>query len=320
MKKCKEEDPDYKCEKKDKAEFIESKYRWSFIERVAKEVEAKKNRAKVARRRNKDYDEVRKIEQRYQQGPSEAYKITKLKEQLKIKFESARSIGLQVHDYILIEWINQLKLELKIEKFDLTGHTFIENFKKDNGIVSRHVTKFVKVTKLKNFENLKKVAYEFNEKINKKVDECSIDWKNVVNSDQTKLNFEMVSNRTLSHKGKLQFLLIFRIYSNFKNNFAGEKDTYSTVNSLNAITHSFTLQLTIAANGDVAPYIFVCFQETKGQFGKNVLKEIQKLVEIYKNVVAVPSASGKVGKNHIKVWYENALKPSLNGEFFTRTF
>lgn len=102
--------------------------------------------------------------------------------------------------------------------------------------------------------------------------------------------------------------------------FLGEKDTYSTVNSLNAITHSFTLQLTIAANGDVAPYIFVCFQETKGQFGINVIKEIERLTQIYKNVVAVPSASGKVGKTHIQVWYENAFKPSTNGEFIFSIF
>jgi hypothetical protein len=66
----------------------------------------------------------------------------------------------------------------------------------------------------------------------------------------------------------------------------------------------------------------VVFQEIKGKFGVKVVKEVEKLIDIYSNVVPVPSASGKVCKEHIAkyVWYEECFLPILNGKFFNSFF
>jgi hypothetical protein len=66
-------------------------------------------------------------------------------------------------------------------------------------------------------------------KINEMIVKKKYNVENKFNTDQTKINYEEVSKRTLSYKG--------------------EKDTYCINNNQNAMTHSFTLQLIISRDG-----------------------------------------------------------------------
>jgi hypothetical protein len=76
-------------------------------------------------------------------GKSGAFKSLLLTQKLKEKFDLFRDQNLPVHDYILVEWINKLKLDLEIKNLDLTSKSVIQKFKQDNGIVGRRITKFV---------------------------------------------------------------------------------------------------------------------------------------------------------------------------------
>ena len=83
---------------------------------------------------------------------------------------------------------------------------------------------------------------------------------------------------------------------------------------MNAVTHSFTLQLTVSRSGRLGSYIFICFQETGGKFGPKVVKDVERLTDVYKNVVVVPSQSGKMGKQHVKTWYQKCFLPICDGQ------
>jgi hypothetical protein len=72
----------------------------------------------------------------------------------------------------------------------------------------------------------------------------------IVNSDQSGFNYELHSNRTL--------------------NFIGEKDIICNVNSLNAISHSYTIQPTLNSNGNFIGKCLLVLQDHNGNFGVNV--------------------------------------------------
>lgn len=88
-------------------------------------------------------------------------------------------------------------------------------------------------------EQLKLSAIAFQEQIKPLLEKY--DPANVWNTDQTGFKYELVSTRTLSHKG--------------------ERTTLVSVNSpKNKVTHSYTVQYTIGLDGSVFNKVFVCLQ------------------------------------------------------------
>ena len=200
-----ESDSEYDLEsdrRPSKALLIEERMNWSVIEKFGRRYEETKNVSKVAKQFNKDYQEARRIIERYQQGPTEAHKATQLRTELIKKFKHFRSLCLTVHDCHLVEWTNQLKYDLKINNLSLTNPSTIQKFKRENGIVSRHITHYVTRKKLVDEEKLKEDWHAFVDKINESVANQEYSWSDVYNSDQTKMNFEIVSKRTNSIEGK----------------------------------------------------------------------------------------------------------------------
>jgi hypothetical protein len=59
------------------------------------------------------------------------------------------------------------------------------------------------------------------------------------------------------------------------------------------------------------PKIFIVLQETSGQFGSNVVQEVIKASKTFKNLVITPSKSGKMTKNHIKIFFNYCIKPYI---------
>jgi hypothetical protein len=105
----------------------------------------------------------------------------------------------------------------------------------------------------------------------------------VFNTDQSGYSYEMVSTRTLSHKG--------------------EKVTECVVGSMNKVTHSYTIQVTISADGHLVGPVYLCLKETGGSFGPRV----QESLEAHQNVFIVCSQSGKLTKHLFKQWCETLL-------------
>lgn len=72
----------------------------------------------------------------------------------------------------------------------------------------------------------------------------------VINTDQSGIQIELSSTRTLSHKG--------------------EKATALSVRSKNAITHSFTVQPCISLSGKPVGPLFLCLREPSGFLSENI--------------------------------------------------
>lgn len=157
-------------------------------------------------------------------GTNTRYAVNYLKSKLLEEFKNHRNRGLQIHDYHLKSWALKFSKTLNIESFKASKH-FVDSFKKINRIASRKVTKFTSTKSFGNEEEVKKSAEKFVNEINKMV----FDKNNTWNTDQSKFEYEMTGNRTLST--------------------VGEKHTEATVQSINATTHSYSIQVHISQSG-----------------------------------------------------------------------
>ncbi len=134
------------------------------------------------------------------------------------RFLSAPKNILPVHDLGVKRWaLSQAKTE-NINGFEASDYWLL-NFKKRNGISSRKVTKFVSHREVVDKSIIKQTADDFVAETTKYIPKYKINF--VLNADQSSFNYEIASNRTLS--------------------YAGEKATYLSVKSLDAISHSYTI-------------------------------------------------------------------------------
>ena len=112
----------------------------------------------------------------------------------------------------------------------------------------------------------------------------------VLNTDQAGLQLEFPSTRTLSYQG--------------------EKTTLATVRSVNATTHSYTVQPTITMSGKIFGPIYICLKEVNGRMSDNIKANLPQL----KNVVVTCSASGKLTTSLVEYWRNECLIPSLTSQ------
>jgi hypothetical protein len=113
----------------------------------------------------------------------------------------------------------------------------------------------------------------------------------ILNTDQYGFCYELYSNRTLSE--------------------FGEKNTVVCADSLNAISHSYTIQPLISFEGKLIGKLYICLQASKDMFGPNVLKNLQ----ILNNVVVTYSKSGKLTKPLLKKYVNDTLKSVVSKDF-----
>ena len=92
----------------------------------------------------------------------------------------------------------------------------------------------------------------------------------VMNTDQSGIELELHSTRTLSYKG--------------------EKLTVAAVRSTNASTHSYTVQPTITLDEHLLSPVYLCLKEPKGHMNENIRSHLFKA----SNVVVTCSSSGKL--------------------------
>lgn len=109
----------------------------------------------------------------------------------------------------------------------------------------------------------------------------------VINTHRSGLHLEFHSTRTLSHQG--------------------EKITIGFVRSVNATTHSYTAQPTIALDGHVLSPLYLCLKEPTGRMSDNIRSHLFKT----SNVVITCSISGKLTTSLVEYWRDHVLLPSL---------
>ena len=76
-----------------------------------------------------------------------------------------------------------------------------------------------------------------------------LNYKYVYNTDQSGMQSEMHTGRSLAFKGSEQVT--------------------AKVQSTSATTHSYTIQLMVRIDGTLHPILFICLQEASGRFPQN---------------------------------------------------
>ena len=110
----------------------------------------------------------------------------------------------------------------------------------------------------------------------------------VLNIDQSDLEFEIHSNRTLSHQG--------------------EKTTLSAVRSINETTHGYTVQSMIRLSGKIVGPIYLCLKEPNGRMSDKIKAHLYNA----DNVVITCSTSDKLTNSLVEYWRDHVLIPSIS--------
>lgn len=127
-------------------------------------------------------------------------KFNKIKNFMIIKFREARESGAAVHYWTLQEWSRIAAKQLRLDGFKASKH-FINNFKKENKITSRKITKITSHILNDDEKILLDKSVEFNQEVNKFIKENHLKASEVWNHDQSPYQYEMTSERTLSVQG-----------------------------------------------------------------------------------------------------------------------
>lgn len=190
-------------------------------------------------------------------------------------FLKARKYKIAVHDIDLQRWALRHAYDIQLTNFN-AGQHWLYNFKVKNNIVSRKITKVISHPSRKLPDDLETRKQEFVKNVRNDIREYGA--QHVFNSDQSSFHYEIHSGRTLEVEG--------------------EKSVHGAVQSIFSTTHSYTIQPTVSADGTLLSPFLLVLQEDKGEFGPVVKKSLFQA----KNVRVMASKSGKLTKEHVKIW------------------
>lgn len=228
--------------------------------------------------------------ERYIYGCGSKHNVKQINENVFSKFKDARSNNLPVHDNDLKIWALEKSATDNIS-FKASTH-WLYNFKKSYAISSRKVTKTVSASFANENKMLHNIEKTFVEEVKSQISANQM--ATVINTDQSGFNYEIATKRT--------------------HDIRGSKHTWVQAKSVNATTHSYTIQPCLTSNGSLLSKLYIIFQEPKGYFGPFVQKEISKFLP--SNMVVKCSKSGKMNKVLLKEFYEKCIKPEINGKFY----
>jgi hypothetical protein len=128
--------------------------------------------------------------------------------------------------------------EESLEDFTASHHWLI-NFKKCHQITSRRITEFVTKHEIEDTAEIQKSARDFVFQAREEMKKFKPN--EILNTDQSGIQLEMHSNRTLS--------------------FKGEHAKLSRIKSHSGSTHSYTVQPMISMSGELITPTFLCLKE-----------------------------------------------------------
>lgn len=206
-----------------------------------------------------------------------------LKGKLFERFKTARDRQNTVTDGDLRDWAIRIASEMKIADFQASS-TWLSRFKKSYRIRSRKITTFTSKNRVQQLPLTENIIGKFIADVKTKL--AVIPTTAVYNADQSGFVKELRAHRTLS--------------------FRGEKKTESVAQSMNAMTHSYTIMPVISMSGVLFPQLYICLQEHQGKLGPKIKKELFSC----KNLVIDASKSGKMGKNNFQYFIRNVFLPA----------
>jgi len=129
-------------------------------------------------------------------------------------------------------------------------------------IISRKITKFVTRAQIAKSDEIDEAARDFVAEV--KTEMVNVGARNTYNSDQSGFNKELHFGRSLDYRGV--------------------RSVPRVVQSVNATTHSYTIQPTINAEGEFLKPLVVVLQEPAGCFGpivKETMFKVNKISYLY---------------------------------------
>lgn len=190
-------------------------------------------------------------EKQVEEGGNRVEKLSKICEYVLNEFQKAHEKSLPIHDADLRWWALKARSEVNLSHNLFTASTkWVYNFKIQHKIVSRKVNKFITTKQLTDNDALKKKANEYIHNVREQISLFGAD--NVCNSDQSGFNLETHGGRTLSFKGDVKIECIAQ--------------------SMNSLTHSYTIQPTVTASELLKSPLFIVLQDKGGEFGPIVQK------------------------------------------------
>ncbi|CAK9796288.1 hypothetical protein ANTQUA_LOCUS704 [Anthophora quadrimaculata] len=187
----------------------------------------------------------------------------------------ARQLRVIVHAVDLRRWALQARDIENLQTFK-AGHTRLHTFKKTFRLVSRKITRFVTTNMVNREDDIHLQCSAFVNEVKSYI--ARNEPLNVYNSDQSGFDLELHSGRTLTEEGI--------------------KIVEGGVQSVSSTTHSFTIQPTISADGQLLSPLFIVLKESTGHFGPNVEQHLFRPDNVY----FAASKSGKLTMDHFKTW------------------
>ena len=235
--------------------------------------------------KNRSY--IERFRKYVENGGTKRQKLDQIDHYTFEKFERARSEFHFVHDIHLKRWALQKAREINDKTFEASD-SWVLHFKRRHALCSRKVTKLITQREIADANTINESAKDFVSKIKKICQRYRA--RNVLNTDQSGLEIEMVGNRTLS--------------------FKGEKTTLGKVRSIHNTSHSYTVQFITSLSGEQIGKCYLCLKENNGRMSENIKKDLFRA----SNVTVTCSKSGKLTSSLVEYWIQNVLKPAVGDE------
>ena len=232
-------------------------------------------------KRVRDKNYIRRFRKYIEAQGTKKHKLDGIDSFVYQSFENARNQFLSIHDIDLKSWGLRKAAQLSDKTFAATDY-WIYQFKKRHNIVSRKITKLVTKREIQNKDVIHQSAKDFVSNVHNVISNFHPHY--ILNTDQSGLQLEMYSARTLSYRE--------------------EKLTLSTVRSINNTTHSYTVQPMISMSGKLVGPLFLCLKEESGYLGERVKRTLFEP----NNIVLTCSKSGKLTNSLVRYWRDNVLK------------
>lgn len=176
----------------------------------------------------KDEKQLYRWEKQVADGGSRTDKLLYIAQYVLHQFNSASDRHLPIHDLDLKRWALKAREEAHLSpKFFAASSKWIHKFKTQHNIVSRKINKFVTQAHISNKAEILQAASNYVSQV--KSEMGLLGTANVYNSDQSGFNLESHAGRTLALKGSQKIECLAQ--------------------SLNSLTHSYTIQSLISAHG-----------------------------------------------------------------------
>ena len=181
-------------------------------------------------------------------------KFKKISEYVFSVIKKARGDKLVVHDTSIRKWALKRARKVGLENFTASG-SWIAKFKRLNRIVDGKITKFTCSKPTRSLTEIEDEGVRFHIELVENINPHFLP-SQILNSDQSGINYETHGGRTLS--------------------FRGEKSTEAIIQSFNSLSHSYTIMPLLSMEGRLLSPMLICLQEPAGSFGPIVQETMLK--------------------------------------------